>query len=141
MDIQFDSPNEDELKFILDSWSSSYRKSVYAGTVPNNLWQEVIRASITQLVGRSNCNTIVARVGDRVMGYAVAEPGILHWLYVKKDFRRLGIGRCLLNAITLPWPAEVKKFPRYTHNTYGAQRFLPKWWKWDPIPARVQSAS
>lgn len=167
MDIQFDSPDEDELKFILDSWTSSYRKSIYAGTVPNNLWQQVCRESIIQLVGRPNSKTIVALapvegielwanaaianplfggkpgtpIRGRLMGYAVAEPGLLHWLYVKKDFRRLGIGSCLLNAITLPWPNEAKKHPRFTHNTYGAQRFLPKWWKYDPIPARVQSAS
>jgi len=144
MNIEFSTPNVDELKFILDSWSSSYRKSKYAGTVPNNHWEEIARATATQLMSRPGCRTIVALVpGEnenrgRVMGYSIAEPGILHWIYTKKDFRRLGIATQMLAEQMSQWDDRDKKYPRFTHKTDSSYRFLPRWWKWDPIPARVK---
>jgi len=149
MNIEFSTPNVDELKFILDSWSSSYRKSKYAGTVPNNHWEEIARATATQLMSRSRCRTIVALAPPinfvegkeergRIMGYSIAEPGILHWIYTKKDFRRLGIATQMLAEQMSQWDARDKKYPRFTHKTDSSYRFLPRWWKWDPIPARVK---
>lgn len=162
MDIEFSTPTADELKFILDSWSSSYRKSRFAGTVPNNMWQEVARATATQLMSRPNCRTVVAltpppeaggflnrRAGvstdltvevprGRVMGYSIAEPGILHWIYTKKDYRRLGVATKMLSEQLMQWDADLRKHPRFTHMTDSSQRFLPSGWKWDPIPARVK---
>jgi GNAT superfamily N-acetyltransferase len=151
MDIEFSTPTTDELKFILDSWSNSYRKSPFAGTVPNNLWQEVSRATATQLMSRPQCRTVVALVPSdtinldtnevvrgRVMGYSIAEPGILHWIYTKKDYRRLGVGTAMLNEQLAQWDDNLRKHPRYTHRTDNSQRFLPPGWKWDTIPARVK---
>jgi GNAT superfamily N-acetyltransferase len=151
MNIEFSTPTVDELKFILDSWSSSYRKSKYAGTVPNNHWEEISRATATQLMSRPRCRTIVALAPSdtisldtgeaargRVMGYSVAEPGILHWIYTKKDFRRLGIATQMLNEQMTQWDDKDKKYPRFTHRTDASYRFLPRWWKWDTIPARVK---
>lgn len=146
MDIEFSTPTADELKFILDSWSSSYRKSRFAGTVPNNMWQEVARATATQLMSRLNCRTVVALVPSlgisgergRVMGYSIAEPGILHWIYTKKDYRRLGVATRMLSEQLMQWDADLRKYPRFTHMTDSSQRFLPPGWKWDPIPARLK---
>lgn len=147
MDIDFSTPTEDELKFILDSWSSSYRKSKYAGTVPNNMWQEVSRSSATQLMSRPKCRTVVALTPTginidaprgRIMGYSIAEPGIVHWIYTKKDYRRLGIARYMLAEQLTQWDDALRKHPRYTHETDAAKRFFPIGWKWDPIPARVK---
>jgi ribosomal protein S18 acetylase RimI-like enzyme len=144
-DFILDAPTSDELKFVLDSWSSSFRASKYAGCVPNNIWEETHRRSMTQLMTRSNCRTVVALTPTsdgsrgRIAGYSVSEPGVLHWLYVKKDYRRLGVGRLLLDTLVKYQFNEVEKaFPRFTHMTDAARRFLPPGWKWDPIPARVK---
>lgn len=146
MQIEISYPIADEFKFIIDSWSSSYRKSRYAGTVPNNMWAEVSRASISQLMLRDKCEVMVAlapRFDDtnprRIMGYIAGEPGILHWVYTKKDFRRLGIASQLLTKLCSNWEPSLRKFPRYTHKTDASDRFLPNGWKWDTIPARVKA--
>jgi ribosomal protein S18 acetylase RimI-like enzyme len=144
MNFTIDYPDADEFKFILDSWSNSFRKSPYAGCVPNNLWPSVSRSTITQLIARPStevkCALSPTSEGERgrVMGYFVAEPGVLHWLYVKKDFRRLGIGTKLLAEATKNWRGCHQTSPRYTHKTGSSQRFLPPGWKWDVIPARVK---
>lgn len=144
MDITFDAPSVDELKLILDSWSNSFRKSPFAGCVPNNEWARISRATATQLMCRPRARTIVALSPSndgnrgRAMGYIVGEPGILHWVYTKKSYRRLGIGKALLNELTKDWDVVSKNHPRYTHRTERSVHFLPPGWKWDPVAARIK---
>lgn len=139
--MTFDAPTADELPLIFDSWSRSFRKSDWAGCVPNHKWDEVSRVAIAELLERSVCIVALApRVpgifeGRRVMGYAVCEPNykVLHWLYVKDDYRRQGIGRALLREVrqgTEGW--------KYTHRTAASRNFLGADFTWDPVPARVR---
>ena len=39
---------------------------------------------------------------DEIVGYFVFEPGVAHWLYVKKALRGFGVARALLAASDLP---------------------------------------
>lgn len=146
MQIEVSYPTSDEFKFIIDSWSSSFRKSKFAGVIPNNLWMETQRATISQIMLREQCDILLAiapRTSEeqprRIMGYIVGEPGILHWVYTKKDFRRLGIGSSLLQELLSKWPRTQRAHPRFTHRTDSSYRFLDRSWKWDPIPARVKA--
>lgn len=71
----------------------------------------------------------------RVMGYYVADTpsNVLYWLYVKEPFRRLGIGRALLEHAAPfgePWT--------YVYRTRMSQGFLGDRFRWDPTPARVK---
>jgi GNAT superfamily N-acetyltransferase len=51
-----------------------------------------------------------------ILGYTVTErPGVLHWVYVKQDFRGFGIATRLLDG--LAWA-------RYTHWTPDLRRIL-----------------
>jgi GNAT superfamily N-acetyltransferase len=82
----------------------------------------------------------------RVLGYSVSEPErrLLHWLYVKRDFRGMGIGQRLLDDVVKsdanktsagesPW--------EYTHRTRASDKFLGRGWKHNPVPARVKQAA
>ncbi len=33
---------------------------------------------------------------DVILGYSVSEPGVLHWVFVKPDWRRIGIANDLI---------------------------------------------
>jgi GNAT superfamily N-acetyltransferase len=35
---------------------------------------------------------------DQIFGYIVSEPGVVHYLFVKETFRRMGIGKALLTS-------------------------------------------
>jgi len=134
------APHEvSELPFIFDSWSRSFRKSPWAGCVPNYLWEQVVRACATEILDRGAEVLVALAPGTearRVMGYSVAEPGCLHWLYVKTDYRRLSIGRKLLDAAVQRWPADAPR--TYSHRTRASAGFLGPSWRWDPVPARVK---
>lgn len=132
-------PKADELPLIIDAWATSYRRSPWAGCVPNHAWNRVIREGISDILERSTCVVKVAvaplESGERrVMGYSVAEPEklILHWLFVKHDYRKLGIGRQILGAAC---PDEAW---RYTFRTRASARFLGSRFTFDPVPARVK---
>jgi ribosomal protein S18 acetylase RimI-like enzyme len=136
----FDAPTAEEYSLIYDSWARSFRKSPWAGCVPNHLWDGVSRACIAELLNRSLIVVAVKQLENgtrRVMGYSVSEPGVLHWLYVKDDFRGMGVGKALLQAVTHGWEQHV-----YTHRTRASDKFLHRAsgtsWIWDPVLARVR---
>ena len=135
-------PTADEMALIYDSWVKSFRKSPWAGVIPNNLYEATQRATIQGILARgaSIQVALAPRVpgifeGRRVMGWICTEPAIetLHFWYVKDDFRKKGIGKALLAEATGKWFQ-----PRYTHRT-RASELLPKRFRWDPVPARVLS--
>lgn len=138
--MKFDVPTEDEYALIFDSWAASFKKSPWAGCVTNDMWADVSRRTMQDVIDRPGtvieCAVMDLPDGDRrVMGYVVAEPAnkILHWLYVKRDYRGMGVGTALLDRVRTPgkW--------RYTHRTNASERFLGKQFTWDPVPSRVRS--
>lgn len=155
--MTFDTPTVDEFKLVKDAWANSFRKSPWAGCIPNHLYDQVSRESIRSILDRG-ARVLVAvtpihgREDEfpavrRVMGYSVSEPhrGILHWLYVKAGpdglgYRGVGIGRAILERTILEFNPNVEW--TYTFRTRASERFLnggdgPRF-HWDPIPARVK---
>ena len=143
MNYRFDLPTSDEMKLVFDAWANSFRKSPWAGCVPNHLWDSVSRASAEELVRRSRVLVVLAATYPgifeerRVAGYSVSEPDLrcLHWLFVKRDYRRQGYGTALLNETVRSWqPGDWV----YTHRTRASTHFLGDRFSWDPVPARVK---
>lgn len=138
--MTFDTPQPEEFAFVFDSWARSFRRSPWAGCVPNHLYPAVSREGSKCIVDRPTARVVVAVApGDtrRVMGYYVAEPekGVLHWLYVKEAFRRMGIGRALLEHATAQFPAGDWT---YTFRMPASAAFLGGRFHWDAVPARVK---
>lgn len=145
--MKFDDAKPDELALVFDSWARSFQKSPWAGCVPNHLYPQVSRAVSSEIVDRG-ARVLVAHVelpdgGRRVLGYSVSEPEkrVLHWLFVKKDYRKpsgLCVGTELLRQ-TCPsgdWT--------YTFRTRASTKFLGAGERWgarffhDPTLARVK---
>lgn len=145
--MKFDSPAPDEWPLVFDSWANSYRKSPYAGTIPNHLYPEVSRASFGDIVARPGARVVVAvqelpEGGRRVMGYAVAEPrrNCLHWLYVKQAYRRLGVAKALLAEVLKDFANDPDPRKFYTHRTPISHKLLREkdGWEWNDVFARVR---
>lgn len=126
MDWQFGPPDETEYALIFDSWARAFQKSPWAGCVLNHKWDEVSRAGISEVLDRGAL-VLVAYVPledgtRRVAGYVVAEPDrkILHWVYVKRDYRIAGfqLGTALVRLLV----REPKW--TYTYRTLASAPFL-----------------
>jgi len=80
---------------------------------------------------------------DHVFGYCVFERDCLHWVYVKKDLRRMGLGSYLLARTGLgdEVPDQEDGFPRLrylegnvevSHRTPALNHFRDKKFVWNP---------
>ena len=142
--MKIDTPTPEEMSFVYDAWANCYRTSPWAGCIPNHLYESVSREGMRSIMERGALvlvavTPIAGHESEypevrRVAGYSVSEPGrrVLHWLYVKKDYRNLGVGRELL-AATCPdgdWD--------YTHRMPASQKFLGPRFHWDDVSARIK---
>lgn len=99
----------DDVGLVVDTWLEGYRRgSPWARRLTNDVFFAHHGPVVAALLGRSSV-LCACDPGDRrvVYGYAVFEPSTpegpaIHWVYVKKIMRRLGIGRRLLAATGLP---------------------------------------
>jgi len=138
--MQFDTPTAEEYPLLFDSWARCWMKSPWAGCIRNCDYDTVSRATIGELIDRPGTRvTVLYTVTEagirRVVGYSVSEPAkrVIHWVYVKRDFRGMGNGRRLLAELTTDRRGWV-----YTHKTNACEKFL-RGMKHDPAPARVKA--
>ncbi len=94
-------------RLISDAWQRSYRNSPWAGVVPNHLWAGLMLEMQDGLLARgADCAVIVDESRpDLIVGFictervAGLEQPVLHYLYVKRDFRGVGIAGDLLRSV------------------------------------------
>lgn len=104
-DIQIRGVNSDDISFIFDSWLRSWRKSPWAGVIPNNLYFPLTRSTIEQLVARGAEFKVACLASDpeRILGWICHEQtgpdAVVHYCYVKDPYLNLGIGDALVSAI------------------------------------------
>lgn len=140
--MKFDNPTAEEFAFIYDSWAHSFKKSPYAGCITNDMYPEVSRRTMTEIIDRGARVVVAVQElpdgGRRIMGYSVSEPEkrILHYLYVKRDYRGVGVGGALLSDVMNA--GDFVSGGRYTHRTNASAKFLGRGWVHDAVPARVK---
>ena len=107
-------PTADDLQFIMNSWLKSYRNSDLTNYVPNKLYYDYHGALIKNILNRSLVS-IICDVEDpsHVYGYVcyelLNEIFILHYVYIKFNFRNMGLCESTLKAV-YPQFGEVETF-------------------------------
>lgn len=126
--MQYGPPEENEWPLIFDSWARSWMKSAWSGTFRNCDWDELSRKASSEIIDRPSTRVTVAYTFTdknvrRVAGYVVYEPGIkvIHWLYVKRDFRGHGVARDLLREVL---GSTAMPEWKYTHRTNACSRLF-----------------
>lgn len=119
------SPMEDaDWRFVSDAWQRSYRDSPAAGVVPNHLWAGVMLELLEGLRDRGMEVLVLHSSARRdvLVGFVATERvhsgTALHYLYVKRDFRRRGLAAALLTRAALPSNVIT------THSTPAGERLL-----------------
>lgn len=116
----------EDASFIFNSWLKSYRKSAFANIVCSTVYFSEHHKVIEKLL--QSCDVYVAcNVEDpsQLYGYVVSEKkdgvDIIHYVYVKHTFRKLGIAKTLYKRIRDNNSACI-----YTHHTQWAERIAPR---------------
>lgn len=92
-----------DYNFVVAGWHASNRYAPPSQGISHNVYEED-RARIAALIERSD--VMVATTpdnGDALFGFACYQTGgtvLIHYVYVKRDARRLGIARALLSHLS-----------------------------------------
>lgn len=104
--IAFRPANRSDRNFVVSTWSTSFRRSMFAGFVSMNTWSEVMHDQIDEAMGRPHVRTLVAcAAADPTVlyGFIMATPSmtppLVYYTYVKEPYRRRGIARSLFTAV------------------------------------------
>lgn len=89
--------NQNDLGYILSTWSTEYHKITPVNFIPNSIYFPSQKKIITRILNRSQ--TLVAHLDeepDNIVAYLVFEPFdesniIIHWACTKSIFRRQGV--------------------------------------------------
>ncbi len=93
---------ETDLHFVRRAWASEMRRAAFSRHVPQAVYWPCQHELVGQLLAAGT--TIVAcdpADPAHVYGYVVHQPGpraIVHWVYVKGAYRRMGVGAALMAA-------------------------------------------
>lgn len=109
--VTFRAPRGDDAAFVIDSWLASNRTAPAHAAIWSEAYYRTYRPVVMALV-RSSHITIAANPedADHILGYAVWSPAksetathstgfALHYVYVKEELRRRGLGAQMLRQI------------------------------------------
>lgn len=120
--------NDTDVAFIFSSWLKSFRDSGFlVRAVPNTIYFTNHHKILQNLIKRST--VFVAcdpKDSSNIYGYVVAETisgsFVLHFIYVKQSFRKLGVGKALFNSFPHDGNASC-----CSHLTKMGEKFLLKY--------------
>ncbi len=129
-EIAYRNASGDDISFIFDSWLRSWRKSPWAGCIPNNLYFPLTRSTIEQLVARGAEFKVacLAADPDKILGWVCYELSqdttprtVVHYVYTKDPYLNLGIGPALVASLAGAKPGF------YTHRYRQVSEACPGW--------------
>lgn len=102
------SPSDEA--FISLHWLKSLRAdNDFFRLIPRELYYKKYREIIQLLLSRSEAKIACLKEDpDVILGFSVTKGDQVHWLYVKEDWRTIGIGRDLL-------PVPFKSYSHISH--------------------------
>lgn len=168
MTLAFRPAADADLPLVVDSWAESYRTAHAAGMIAMSRWRDVMEVEIRAVLARPGCEVTVAHhpgeEGTRadVYGWIAVEHGgfyvetkrrrsgrlkrvlvrvgepLVHYVFVKRGYRRMGLARRLLVAAGVDVAAPFA----YTCKTGVVSRLSPKIprARWEPLIARFPPA-
>ncbi len=91
----------DDIPFILSTWLRGLRYGCELfELIPDAIYYQRYKQVIEAILAKSEVR--VATLPDDasvIVGYAVLAPDVLHWVYVKQAWRKLGVARQLVPAV------------------------------------------
>jgi hypothetical protein len=114
---------------VVKWWIGSFKRSKWAGTIPNNKFSETQGEAIRQLIARGAKVTLAVNSDNesQVLGFICTErtklnEPVVHYLFVKDYYRRHGISKLLLKVEDIPLDGSAF----FTHKTPFSKHYRGK---------------
>jgi hypothetical protein len=95
--ITIRSYKPDDYNFILATWLRGlYYGNDWFGKIPKEIYMDRYHKVIDAILRKPTIQASLAVLledPDVILGYSIYEPDILHWVYVKTAWRRIGIAK------------------------------------------------
>lgn len=99
-------PGTADRRFIVSTWSSSYKKSHQAGIIHTDRWAEKMHPEFNGILELPDARTLIAYEEtdpDFFYGWIAGDTSentpVVFYVYVKESYRRAGIARALFGAL------------------------------------------
>ena len=96
--VKYRKPNEQDLPFIYSTWLKSYRQTDWAKNMSNDTFFHHHKAIVKSILENKRTQvTLICDLDDpdHLFGYVVAEVigqrALVHFVYMKYNYRKLGI--------------------------------------------------
>ena len=111
--------------FIFATWLRSlYFGSSFFRRIDKDTYFDKYKLVVSALLAMATIKiACLSEDQDVVVGYAVYEGPVLHWVYVKKNWRKQGVARLLV-------PDNINTFSHFTNVGWTARRLE---WKFNPF--------
>jgi hypothetical protein len=119
-----------DIPFISNSWVKSFRNGAFVRGIPNELYYRYHRRIVSELLQKSLVAVLCERQDeDQIVGYVVAERSeegalLVHYVYVKHDFRKTGFAKSMIDMLI---EAENPIAVFYTHKTFPVLQYRDKY--------------
>lgn len=79
--------------FLIDSWSRSLRsENNWFKSIDKDAYKAVYPAIIEALINNSHVRIACLKEDeDTIIGYSVSQPPVLHWTFVRQQWRKIGL--------------------------------------------------
>lgn len=132
--VTYRDPNPTDEGFLYHSWLKSFRQgSSWASSIPAQIYFNNHKVIVSKLLREAGI-VIAANPENptQIFGYGVYSPTsgnvtVLHYLYVKHPFRRLGIGTDILRVIKNLSCHDLDLPVAATHMTSVGAMIQEKW--------------
>ena len=113
-----------EVGLVYKSWLGSYKN--HATDIPYTMYRQLYQGLLDRIMQRPGASVILAvhpEHSDQIFGFAVTETEspTLHYIYVKEDYRRKGVGTDILEFIN---DGNTTGEFCFTHSTRMGRNFL-----------------
>lgn len=114
-DFNLRAPGETDVGFIKSTWLRDFQEhSQFARKIATADYAQFHRLLVDRILSRARALVAFDVADPRVLwGHVVWEPGILHYLFVKRPFRNARLGTALYEAAGCP---DV-----FTHLTFAGE--------------------
>lgn len=116
IDYTFRQANGDDLNFIYSTWLDSFHDDSCFGRMSfNRMFYNFYRHVIDLILSKPDTKVLVATVKEEplvILSFLVFEPKVIHYVYTKMPFRRLGLASSLIQKAFNPFRTLY-----FTHQT------------------------
>lgn len=136
--VRYEEANKGDLSFVYSSWLRSYRASREGQQITHDQrYYAMQHCLVEHLIGRGT--VLVARPGDwdeGIVGWVCGEPTtearIVHYVYVKKPYRKHGLARALTDRLSEQF-GDRHEYTIFTHRAEPFTSAVKRWgWHFDP---------